>query len=203
MDNHARVVQLELNHATLEPFAFRQVLGKLGGQFAVYEELEIVALGNDVDIVPVTFPDIILGQAIFNWGNSWFVVLPYDEPIATEAAMLPASGRMEIPCTHYILANAEMADISVVTLEMALARLVRDCPNAHAAIALTGKTVGKLKLQIGDLLVRAVRQVASALVTIADNHSVFYGPGSRCLCRHSLPAFQGLAIEDGDETIGE
>jgi len=192
---------LELDHALFETLGFRQVLGEFRGQFAVDEEFEIVAIGDDVDGVPIALSDVILGQAILDRGDGWLVVLADDQPITSEAAVFPAARRVEIPCTHHILANANMADIGVVTLEMALARLVGDGANAHAAIALAGKTVGKLKLQIGDLLVWTVCEIASAFVTIADNHSVLHGPGCRCLGGHSLPTLESLSIEDRDEIM--
>ena len=48
MDDHIRIVNLELNHAALEALGFWKMLGKFTGKFVINIELEVVALGDDV-----------------------------------------------------------------------------------------------------------------------------------------------------------
>ena len=49
MDDHSRVVQLQLAPAALKPPRPLEVLGELGRGFPVAEEFDIVALGNEVN----------------------------------------------------------------------------------------------------------------------------------------------------------
>ena len=48
MNDHIRIVNLELNHAALEALGLGQVLSKFTGKFVINIELEVVALGDDV-----------------------------------------------------------------------------------------------------------------------------------------------------------
>ena len=49
MDDHTGVVQLELDHASLETFLLRQVLSELGSRLAVDGKLERVVLDYHMD----------------------------------------------------------------------------------------------------------------------------------------------------------
>ena len=48
MDNHIRIVNLELNHAALEALGFWKMLGKFTGELVINIELKAIPLGDDV-----------------------------------------------------------------------------------------------------------------------------------------------------------
>ena len=48
MNDHARVMKLELDHATLEAFSLWKVFGEFTGKFTINIEFKIVIIGDDV-----------------------------------------------------------------------------------------------------------------------------------------------------------
>ena len=75
MDDHIRIVNLELNHAALEALGFWKMLGKFTGKFVINIELEVVALGDDVHCVPIAFLDIFCRQSVLDGYDSRFIIL--------------------------------------------------------------------------------------------------------------------------------
>ena len=47
----------------------REVLGKFTREFAVDEELEPIALDDDVDMVPIALTDVYGGESVFDGGD--------------------------------------------------------------------------------------------------------------------------------------
>ena len=194
-------MELELNHAALEALGLGQVLGEFARELAVDVELEIVALGDDVHIVPLAFFDVGHLEAVFDRGNRRLVVLANHEYIATKTTMLAAAGGMKIPRPQYLPPDAHVAKVGMVALEIPSTGLVRDRPDTYPAVALAGKAIAKLHLKIGHVFIFAVRQIAAALVAGAHDHAVFGFPGRGTLGRRCLPSVEGLAIKDGDKAI--
>ena len=200
MDEHARVVQLKLNHAPLEAFVLGQMFGELGGKLAVDGKLELVALNQHMNLVPSILVDVILGHGSLYLGQGGFVVLIDHQPFAPETAMLPASGRMEIPCPKNLRANAEMTDVCMITLETAFPRRIDDGSNAHSTVSLAGKAIGKFQFEIGHFLV-SVHNVTAGLGPVADDHAVLDRPSRGCLGRHSFPTIECFSVENLDEFL--
>ena len=48
MDDHARVMKLELDHAALEALGLWKMLGKFTGELVINIELKAIPLGDDV-----------------------------------------------------------------------------------------------------------------------------------------------------------
>ena len=114
MDDHIRIVDLELNHSALEALGFWKMLGKFTGKFIINIELEVVALGDDVHCVPIAFLDIFCSQSILDGYDSRFIILSDHQPVTTKAAMFLTSGSMEVPCAHHVFANAEVPELSLI-----------------------------------------------------------------------------------------
>ena len=124
MDDHARIVELELDHAFLEALGLGEMLGEFAGKLAVNKELKVVALGDDVDGVPVALLDVGGGQGVLDRRDGRLVVLADDQPVTAEAAMFAPSGCVEIPGTHHVLADTQAADVRMVALEIAFTGFV-------------------------------------------------------------------------------
>ena len=75
MDDHIRIVNLELNHAALEALGFWKMLGKFTGKFVINIELEVVALSDDVHCVPIALLDIPSSQSVLDGCNGGFIIL--------------------------------------------------------------------------------------------------------------------------------
>lgn len=106
-----------------------------------------------------------------------------------------------IPAAHDVLANAEVAEVRMVTLEIAPTRLVRNRSDVHAAVALAGKAVAELHFQIGHGLVRRIGEIAPALIAVAHDHAVGHRPRWRGFGRSRLPTLERFAIEHGNEAV--
>ena len=194
-------MELELNHAALEAFGLREVLGKFTGEFAVDEELEPIALDDDVDMVPIALTDVRGGESVFDRSDGGLIILGDHEAIAAEATMLAPTGCVEVPRAHYVFANAEMAEVRVVALEIAAARLIRYGTDIYAAVTLAGKAIAELQLKIGHVLVRRVGEITTPLVAVAHDHAVLHRPRRRDLGRSRLPGLKSFTIEHGDEVV--
>ena len=146
VDEHSRVMQLKLDHATLEAFLLGQVLGELGGRLAVDRELERVALDHHVDGIPVVLIDGVLGHSPLDLGQGRLVIFVYHQAFAAEAAVFPATWGVKVPSPEHLRPDTKMSDIRVIALKTALARRIDDGPDANPAVAPAGKTIVKLQL---------------------------------------------------------
>ena len=109
--------------------------------------------------------------------------------------MFSATGGVEVPRSEDAFADTEVAEIRVIALESSLSGFVLSRTDADSAVAFSRESVAELKLKICQLLVFEDK-VASAHVTIADNHSILDRPRFCRLGGHGRPAIQALAIED-------
>jgi len=194
-------VKLELNHAAFEALGQGEVLGEFTRELAVDIELEVVALGDDVHVVPLALFDVGHLKPIFDRGNRRLVILANHKHIATKTTMLATAGGMKIPSPQHLPTDAHMTKVSMVALKIPATSLVRNRPNAHTAVTLAGKAVAEFQLKVGHVFVFAVSQIAAPLVAGSHNRAVFGFPGRGTLGRRCLPSVEGLAIKDGDKAI--
>ena len=175
MNNHARVVKLELQHALFESLFFRQILDELRRQFTIDEHLKRVAIGDDVNEIPVVLLNILEFQTVGDRCDGRLVVLGDHEAVASEAAVLLAAWRVKIPSTQNLLANTEMTEVSMVTLEVSLAGFVLNRTNTDTTVgfARIRKTIAECHFEISEFFVFRIDEVpTSALVAISVNSTV-------------------------------
>ena len=194
-------MELELDHAALEPLGQGEVLGEFTRELAVDIELEVVALGDDVHVIPLALFDVGHLETVLDRRDRGLVVFADHQNVAPKTTMLPATGGMKIPCTQHLPTDAHMTKVSMVALKIPATSLVRNRPNAHTAVTLAGNAVAEFQLKVGHVFVFAVSQIAAPLVAGSHNRAVFGFPGRGTLGRRCLPSVEGLAIKDGDKAI--
>ena len=194
-------MELELNHAALKPLGQGEVLGEFTRELAVDIELEVVALGDDVHVIPLALFDVGHLETVLDRRDRRLVVFADHQNVAPKTTMLAATGGVEIPCAQHLPSNPHVAEVSVVALKIPAAGFVRNRANAHTAVTLAGKSVAEFQLKVGHVFVFAVRQIAAPLVAGSHNRAVFGFPGRGTLARRCLPSVEGLAIKDGDKAI--
>ena len=199
--DHAWVVELELDHAALEAFRLGEVFGEFAGKFAVNVELEVVALGYDVHLVPLAFFYVGYLEAVFDRDDRWPIVLADHENITPKTPMLATARCMKIPRTQYLPPNAHVTKVRMVTLEIAATCFVRDRTDAHTTITLAGEAVAELHFKVCDIFVFAVRQVAATFVSGAHDYAIFNLPSRGTLGWRGLPSIKGFAVKYANKTI--
>ena len=118
------------------------------------------------------------------------------KPVSPETAMLRSSGRMEVPCAEYLLADSNVAEICVIRLETAFFCGVGDGADADATVSLAKKTIAEFQFQIRKLLIARVGQIATRLSTSASDYSICCLPSIVGARRSCFPAVQCFSIEN-------
>ena len=177
------------------------MLGEFTRELAVNIELEVVALGDDVHVIPMALFDVGHLETVLDRRDRRLVVFSDHQNVAPKTTMLPATRGVKIPCAQNFSSNPHLAKVSVVALKIPAAGFVRNRANTHPTVAFTGKAVAEFQLKVGNVFVFAVRQIAAPLVAGSHNRAVFGFPGRGTLGRRCLPPVEGLAIKDGDKAI--
>lgn len=171
MNDRARIVQLQLDRAGFEALFLGEMLGEFRGGFAIDEEFEVVAPGNHMDAVPTFLANVGGGNRTFDRGHRRAVIFIDHQSLAAEKAVLLTSGCLEIPGAQDMFPDADVAQIGVVALKLALARIVFAGANADPAVALSGKAVAEFNLKVRELFIFE-NKVASFLAVGTDDHAV-------------------------------
>jgi hypothetical protein len=109
MHDHSGIVQLQLDHALVEAFFGWQMFCELRGKLAVNVELKIVAFGDYVNRIPISFIDIFGGHSVFDTGLIRLIVGVNHQPVAAKTVVLLATRCMEIPCAQNLLTFTNVA----------------------------------------------------------------------------------------------
>ena len=161
--HHPRIVQLQLNHSLMQAAFWIEMFGELGRGLAVDRELEIVALRDDVHIVPIAFANVVESDGAFNLGQRGRVVFVNHQSVTAKAGVLHSARRMEVPCSQYLFANADMADIGVITLESSGPRFVFASTYVHSAISFPQESITQFEFEVCDLFL-VIDQIAAPFI---------------------------------------
>jgi hypothetical protein len=134
------VVDLQSDGPPFQAF-WLDVVDELRCDFAINEELALAATGNDMDFVPLTFPDICRRQSSGDSAVMRLAVCVDNEPHSAIARVFLTFCKMKIPRAEYLRAYAHVAEVGVITFEWTLARNVETTANFDAAIAFSAQTV--------------------------------------------------------------
>ena len=149
---HVLVVDLQTDGSAIQSSAFG-VVGELGSEFAVDEELEVVSAGYDVDVIPLVRMDVRQNDRTGDTAGMCLAVLIDDQPHPAGAGIFLALGEVKIPRTENMRANAYMAEVGVIALERPLAGQVGLTTDFDAGVALARQAIPQFKFEVGKMLI--------------------------------------------------
>ena len=109
--------------------------------------------------------------------------------------MFAAARRMKVPCTQYVLANANMPQICMIRLELSLASWIVHSTDTNAAVSFTGKPITEFHFKIGNVRY-LVFQIALPVIAIAHDAAIANGPCFGVFRRRYTPAVERLAVKN-------
>jgi hypothetical protein len=137
---HPFVMYLQSDGPPFQAF-WLDVVDELRCDFAINEELALAATGDDMDFVPLTFPDICRRQSSGDSAVMRLAVCVDNEPHSAIARVFLAFCKMKVPRAEYMRAYAHVAEVGVITFEWTLARNVNPTANFDTAVAVSAQTV--------------------------------------------------------------
>ena len=135
---------MQLDHAAEKPLTLGKMFNELSRGLSIQEELESVALRDDMELIPATLVYIFHADRILERSYFSTIILADHQTVTPEAAMLPAPGGMEVPRSKNLSSDAHVPDVRVVTLELAPTSLVDPCTNINPTVSSARKPVEKL-----------------------------------------------------------
>ena len=166
-------MDLQSDSAVVQLSAFG-VVGELGSEFAVDEELEVVSAGDDADVVPLVWADVRHRERPGDTAGMWLAVLIDDQPRPAGAGIFLAPGEVEIPRTENMRTNADMSEVGVITLKRPHTGKVDTTADLDAGVTFARQAITQLKFKVGKMFILPdeISQPVGASET--DDHSVAY-----------------------------
>ena len=137
---HPFVMDLQADGPPFQAFSF-DVVEELRSDFAINEELTFAATGDDMDFVPLTFPDICRRQSPGDFAVMRLAFRIDHKLHSAIARLFLPFCKMKVPRAENMCANTDMAEFGVITFEWTLARHVNPTPYFDASVALSAQTV--------------------------------------------------------------
>jgi len=199
-DAQALVVDLQTDGSLIQSSALR-VVGELGSEFAVDEELEVISAGNDADVVPLVWADVCRGECPADGAGMRRAVLVDDQPCPAVAGIFLALREVEIPRTENVGTDTDVAEVGVIALERPLAAPVGLTADFDSRVAFARQAITQFEFEVRKMLILPDEIGEPVGAPVPDNHSIANRPVPRTLFRHRVPAVQRPAVENGDEAV--
>ena len=191
-------VELKADKSALEPLG-DLVIDHLRGDLAIDRKPQSLSLRVDMHLIPLALLHITHFHRTGEGHSHHLAVLPNCDPLPSPGEIVAPVVLMKIPRPQNLVANSNVTDVRVVSVQATRFSLHRSTPNLQPGVAFRQQAIAEFHLKIAELILE--HEVGLPPTAGSHDLAIPHFPIPGLTLGSTLPTGERLPIKDRFESV--